>query len=154
GSLAAWSQNKVVKAADVKNREYRIISAGPVRSIVELTYEGWSVSGSLVTLRTRITQWAGDRGFYQTITSENAPSLALATGLPLKPNVPAFHSESGRTWLASWGEQVVRPGAGATGVVAGSNLGLGIVMIQPAAAKVLDDPANHLLTFSAQEGSA
>src|SRR5215831_14600555 len=52
GSVAAWSQNKVVKAADVKNREYRVISAGPVRSIVELSYEGWSISGSLVTLRT------------------------------------------------------------------------------------------------------
>src|SRR5262249_16760985 len=110
GSLAAWSQNKVVKAADVKNREYRVISSGPVRSIVELTYEGWSVSGSLVTLRTRITQWAGDRGFYQTVTADNAPNLAFATGLPLKPGVSAFHAESGRTWLASWGEQVVNPG--------------------------------------------
>jgi unsaturated chondroitin disaccharide hydrolase len=154
GSVAAWSQNKVVKAADVKNREYRVISAGPVRSIVELTYEGWSVSGSLLTVRTQITQWAGDRGFYQTVTADDAPSLALATGLPLKANAPAFHAASGRTWLASWGEQVVKPGANATGVVPGSNLGLGIVMIKPAAANVIDDSANHLLTFSAQEGSA
>src|SRR5215471_18212297 len=84
GSVAAWSQNKVVKADDVKNREYRVISSGPVRSIVELTYDGWNVSGSRVTLRTRITQWAGDRGFYQSITTDNTSSVALATGLPLK----------------------------------------------------------------------
>src|SRR5215467_440740 len=97
GSVAAWSQNKVVKADDVKNREYRVISTGPVRSIVELTYEGWSVSGSLLTLRTRITQWAGDRGFYQTVTGENNPSLTLATGVPLKASAPALHAQSGRT---------------------------------------------------------
>src|SRR5215831_9842590 len=154
GSVAAWSQNKVVKADDVKNREYRVISSGPVRSIVELTYDGWNVSGSRVTLRTRITQWACDRGFYQSITTDNTSSLSLATGLPLKPSVPVFHAETGRTWLASWGEQVVKPGAGATGAVQGSNLGLGIVMIQPATARAVDDPANHLLTFPAEAGSA
>jgi unsaturated chondroitin disaccharide hydrolase len=154
GSVAAWSQGKVVKAAEVRSRQYRVISAGPVRSIVELAYEGWNVSGSLLTLRTRITQWAGDRGFYQTVTAESSPGVALATGLPLKANVPALHAQSGRSWLATWGEQVVKPGARATGPVAGSNLGLGIVMIKPAAAGMIEDAANHLLTFAADGGSA
>jgi unsaturated chondroitin disaccharide hydrolase len=154
GSVAAWSQGKIVKAADVRSRQYRVISTGPIRSIVELTYEGWNVSGSSLTLRTRITQWAGDRGFYQTATAENSSGLALATGLPLKENAPASHAESGRTWLATWGEQVVKPGARATGSVAGSNLGLGIVMVKPAAAGAVDDAANHLLTFAADGGSA
>ncbi len=155
GSVAAWSQSKVVKAGDVRNRQYRVIAAGPVRSIVELTYEGWNVSGNLVTVRTRITQWAGDRGFYQTVTADKTPvDLVLATGLPIKRNVPAFRADTGRTWLATWGEQVVKPGAGATGAVAGSNLGLGVVMIKPSAASVLDDPANHLLTFLPDAGSA
>jgi unsaturated chondroitin disaccharide hydrolase len=154
GSVAAWSQNKIVKAADVRSRQYRVVSTGPVRSIVELTYEGWNVSGSLLTARTRITQWAGDRGFYQTVTAGNSPSLALATGLPLKAEAPALRAQSGRSWLATWGEQVVKPGARATGAVAGSNLGLGIVMIKPVVAGAVDDPANHLLAFSAETGSA
>jgi unsaturated chondroitin disaccharide hydrolase len=154
GAVAAWSQNKVIKAADVHARSYRVISTGPVRAIVELTYEGWNVAGSLVTLRTRIEQWAGERGFYQTITADPGPSVTFATGVPLKLNVPAFHADSGRTWLATWGEQIVNPGAGATGMVAGSNLGLGVVMIQPAAATVVDDAGNHLLTFSTEAGSA
>src|SRR5215831_2167992 len=38
GALAAWSQNKVIKAADVRARGYRVIATGPVRAIVELTY--------------------------------------------------------------------------------------------------------------------
>jgi unsaturated chondroitin disaccharide hydrolase len=154
GAVAAWSRDKVIKVADVRARGYRVISTGPVRAIVELTYEGWNVAGSLVTLHTRITQWAGDRGFYQTITADEKPNVTFATGLPLKLNAPALHATDGRTWLASWGEQVVNPGAGAKGEVAGTNLGLGVVMITPATAKAVDDAGNHLLTFSAEAESA
>src|SRR5260370_3289027 len=154
GAVAAWSQNKVITAAEVRARGYRVISTGPVRAIAEISYEGWNVAGNLVTLRTRITQWAGDRGFYQTITAEAAPNVTFATGVPLKLNVPAFHAATGRTWLATWGEQVVKPGAGVTGTAAGTNLGLGVVMITPATAKAVDDPVNRLLTFSTEAGSA
>ena len=154
GAVAAWHDDKAIKAADVRARSYRVISTGPVRAILEISYEGWNAAGSLVTLHTRITQWAGDRGFYQTISADAGPDLAFATGLPLKLTVPAFHSTNGRTWLASWGEQVVKPGAGATEPVSGTNLGLGVVMITPAAATPVDDPRNHLLTFSTQAGGA
>jgi len=154
GSVAAWHDGKVIKAADVQTRKYRVISTGPVRAIVELTYEGWSAGDKKITVQSRITQWAGDRGFYQTIAANAAPGFTFATGLPLKPEAPALHSTTGRTWLASWGEQVVKPGARATGPVAGTNLGLGVVMITPSAATSLDDPGNHLLTFPTQAGKA
>jgi unsaturated chondroitin disaccharide hydrolase len=153
GAVGAWRDGKLVRVSDVHARSYRVISTGPVRAIVELTYEGWNAGGRPVTLRTRITQWAGDRGFYQTISSD-APDLTFATALPLKTNVPVFHSANGRAWLASWGEQVLMPGATATEPIGGTNLGLGIVMITPSSANPADDPGNHLLTFSTQNGSA
>ncbi|HZE81105.1 MAG TPA: DUF4861 family protein [Candidatus Polarisedimenticolia bacterium] len=154
GAVGAWREGKLFKVSDVRTRSYRVISTGPVRAIVELAYDGWNAGGSLVTLRTRITQWAGDRGFYQTIKADAAPDFTFATGIPLKKEAPALHSTGGRTWLASWGEQVVLPGATATEPTSGTNLGLGIVMITPSAAAPVDDPANHLLTFSAQANSA
>jgi unsaturated chondroitin disaccharide hydrolase len=153
GAVGAWRDGKLVRVSDVHARNYRVISTGPVRAIVELTYDGWNAGGRPVALRTRITQWAGDRGFYQTITAD-APDVTFATALPLKTNVPVFHSAKGRTWLASWGEQVLMPGATATEPVSGTNLGLGVVMITPAAANAVDDPGNHLLTFSTQNGIA
>src|SRR5882757_195911 len=110
-AVAALRDGKVVKATDVEARKYRVISTGPVRAIVELTYEGWSTGDKKITVHSRITQWAGDRGFYQTITADAAPGFTFATGLPLKSEAPALHSTAGRTWLASWGEQVVKPGA-------------------------------------------
>src|SRR5260370_10435257 len=153
GSVAAWSEGKVIKAADVHNRSYRVISTGPVRAIAEITYEGWSAGDKKITVQLRVTQWAGERGFYQTITADAAPDFTFATGLPLKQEAPAVHSTAGRTWLASWGEQVVKPGARGTGPVAGTNLDLGVVMITPSTASSLDDPGNHLLTFPTQYGS-
>src|SRR5215471_1731383 len=110
GSLGVWADGKLIKAADVHTRGYRVISTGPVRAIVEMTYEGWNAGGRPLTVRSRITQWAGDRGFYQTITADPGTDFTFATGLPLKANVPSFHSQRGRTWLASWGEQIVKPG--------------------------------------------
>jgi len=154
GAVAAWHDGKVIKAADVAKRSYRVISTGPVRAIVEITYEGWSAGDRKITVQSRVTQWAGERGFYQTITSDAASDFTFATGLPLKHEAPVIHSTAGRTWMASWGEQVVKPGAGTTGPVAGTNLGLGLVMIMPSAATAVDDPGNHLLTFSASEGKA
>jgi hypothetical protein len=154
GSVGAWRDGKLIKVSDVRARSYQVISTGPVRAIAELTYEGWNAGGRPVALRTRITQWAGDRGFYQTITADAGQDFTFATGLPLKPKVPVFHSATGRTWLASWGEQVLKPGATATEPIPGTNLGLGVVMVTPAAAVSVDDPSNHLLTFSTQAGSA
>jgi unsaturated chondroitin disaccharide hydrolase len=154
GAVGAWREGKLIKVSDVHARSYRVISTGPVRAIVELAYDGWNTGGSLITLRSRITQWAGDRGFYQTITADAAPDFTFATGIPLKKEAPALHSTAGRTWLASWGEQVVLPGATATEPASGTNLGLGIVMITPSVAAGVDDPANHLLTFSSQNRGA
>src|SRR5262249_46044442 len=40
GSVAAWSQDKFVKAGEERSRQSSLIATGPVRSILELAYEG------------------------------------------------------------------------------------------------------------------
>ena len=67
GSVAAVVDGKVVKVADVAERSHRIVSTGPVRAIVELTYKGWKVAGQELTLVSRFTQWAGERGFWHDV---------------------------------------------------------------------------------------
>ena len=153
GAVGAWDNGKLVKAAEVGSRKYRIISTGPVRAIVELIYEGWKIGDRTITLRSRITQWAGDRGFIHAITVQNGSELTLATGLPLKKNVPAVHSQQGAPWLATWGEQVVQAGPTAIEEQPGTRLGLGIVMIS-ANGTPQDDEANHLLTFRLENSTA
>src|SRR5215813_754271 len=68
GAVAASVDGKTVRVEDVAERKWRIVSAGPVRVIVELTYKGWKVAGREVNLTSRITQWAGEHGFEHHIT--------------------------------------------------------------------------------------
>ncbi|HEX6186279.1 MAG TPA: DUF4861 family protein, partial [Pyrinomonadaceae bacterium] len=63
GAVGALVDGKAVRVSDVRERGWRIVSAGPVRAVVELTYKGWNVGGREVNLTSRMTQWAGKRGF-------------------------------------------------------------------------------------------
>lgn len=149
GAVGAWVDGKLVKVADVKDRKWRIISAGPVRTIVELEYDGWSVDGKSVTFRSRMTQWAGERGFIHEIFADNsADGLNFVTGLRRKPELATLFSPAqnanGVTSLATYGEQVVVPGPNQSASVPGQNLGLAVLTTYPVT-PVTTDPSNHLL---------
>ncbi len=157
GGVAALVDGKLVKVAEVKERQWRILSTGPVRTVVELSYNGWSFGGKTITLRSRITQWAGERGFWHAITANPADALEYVTGLTVKegirPVTSSGSSKSAPAWMATWGEQVVAPGATATEAVAGQNLGLAVITMMPQVT-FSQDAHNHLLKFHLQNGAA
>jgi unsaturated chondroitin disaccharide hydrolase len=150
GAVAALVDGKVVKVADVADRKWRIISAGPARVIVELTYKGWKVGGREVNLTSRMTQWAGEHGFEHQVTLEGG-DLTLVTGTVRHPNLQekvltptAAEPALVRAW---WGPQVVEEGPSATAIHNLPNQNLGIAIIAPGAgSKVIpDDPLNRLI---------
>ncbi|HMI54260.1 MAG TPA: DUF4861 family protein [Candidatus Saccharimonadales bacterium] len=158
GGVAAMVNGALVKVAEVRDRKWRIVASGPVRSIVELEYDGWSVGGRSVTLRSRITQWAGERGFWHVITASPAEGFSYVTGFTSRQEISAITSgDAGRnaaSWLASWGEQTAAPGPKAQpNMVPGQNLGLAIVTTMPRAA-FIDDAHNRLVKFDLQKGTA
>src|SRR5260370_30762241 len=124
GAVAAMVGGKLIKVADVKERKWRILSSGPVRSIAELEYDGWNAAGKIIHLRSRITQWAGERGFEHAISADSGNNFAFATGLPVKSGISPVNSEkdSPVTWIATWREQGVAPGATATEEIQGQTL--------------------------------
>src|ERR1700716_3042283 len=133
GAVAALVDGKIVKVSDVAERKWRIISAGPVRVIVELTYKGWKVGGREVNLTSRITQWAGKHGFEHRITAEGANGLTLVTGVVRHPGLEekvfqptATEPALVRLW---WGPQVEEEGPPATAIhnLPNQNLGLAII---------------------------
>lgn len=157
GAPAAWVNGVAEHVSDVDNRSWRIISAGPVRSIVEFTYQGWKIAGKSVNLRVRAAQWAGERGFVQTVTSADAGDLVFATGLTQQQSIPALRSGSGEdpVWLAMWGEQAVEGGNKAVSpIMRGTNLGLAVIMFPGTAASPNQDSKDYLLTFPLKNGSA
>jgi unsaturated chondroitin disaccharide hydrolase len=154
GSVAAMVDGKTIKVAEVKERKWRIVASGPVRTVVELEYDGWNAGGKIIDLRSRITMWAGERGFTHTIFAKSADDFEFVTGLPAKPGIEPATSgkDSPAAWLATWGEQVVAPGPTATEAVTGQQLGLAIITLAPHAA-FRNDGKNHLVDFKLSSGS-
>src|SRR5260370_14697142 len=68
GGVAALVDGKVAKIAEVAERKWRVIAAGPVRSIVEIEYKGWAVAGRTVDVLSCITQSTGEYGFQHRVT--------------------------------------------------------------------------------------
>lgn len=157
GAVAAWVNGVAEKVSHVENRSWRIVSTGPVRAIVEIVYTGWKVAGRSVTLRSRIIQWAGERGFTQEISSTDARDLIFATGLTNQQSIPPVRSQVGEdpAWLVMWGQQVVQGGDKATSpIMQGTNLGLAVIMAPWTKATPAQDSKDYLLTFPLKEGNA
>lgn len=160
GAVAALVDGKVVKVSDVADRKWRIISAGPARVVVELTYQGWKVGGREVNLTSRMTQWAGKHGFEHRITAEGAGGLTLVTGVVRHPGLQERVIEPttsepalARLW---WGPQVEEEGPPATAIhnLPGQNLGLAIIAQGRDSKLVPDDPLNLLVQPQMVKGSA
>jgi unsaturated chondroitin disaccharide hydrolase len=160
GAVAALVDGKVVKVSDVAERKWRIISAGPVRVIVELTYKGWKVGGREVNLTSRMTQWAGKHGFEHHITTVGADGLTLVTGVVRHPGLQekVFQPTSSEPALvrAWWGPQVEEEGPPATAIhnLPDQNLGLAIIAPGSQSTVAADDSLNLLVRPQVVNGAA
>lgn len=160
GAVAALVDGKVVKVSEVTDRHWRIVNAGPVRVIVELTYKGWKVGGREVNLTSRMTQWAGKHGFEHSITAQGAEGLTLVTGVVRHPGLAekVFAPTANEPALvrAWWGHQVVEEGPTATAILnlPDQNLGLAIIAPGRESKVAADDPLNLLVQPQVVNGKA
>lgn len=161
GSIGALIDGKAIKVSDVAERSWKILAAGGVRSILELTYKGWKIGNKTVDLTSRITIWAGQHYFEHAVTVSNGDGIQLVTGLPLKQDVEAIRLSSSangkaRSYLATWGRQVIKTGATATESLPDQNLGLGILVpnVAPKDAASPSDSANHLIKIPLEKNTA
>ena len=159
GAIGALVDGKVVKVAEVSDRSWRIVADGPVRSIVELIYKGWKVGDRSVDLTSRMTIWAGERGFEHRIRATNAEGLVFVTGLPRKPGLSEItRSEVGAASeiVGTWGHQVLKTGATATESLPDQNLGLVIFLSPPVSGStpLPQDADNYLAKVQTTNGIA
>jgi len=158
--VAALVDGKVVKVSEVAERKWRIISAGAVRVIVELTYKGWKVGGREVNLTSRMIQWAGKHGFEHHITVDGANGLPLVTGVVRHPGLQekVFQPSATEPALARlwWGHQVEEEGPPATAIhnLSDQNLGLAIIATGRESKLPGDDSLNLLVQPELKNGQA
>jgi unsaturated chondroitin disaccharide hydrolase len=157
GSVGALVDGKVVKVSEVSDRSWRIVADGPVRSIVELVYKGWKVGERSVDLTSRMTIWAGERGFEHRISATNSDGLMLVTGLPRKPGLSEITKAdvgSSSRIVGTWGHQVLMTGATATESLPDQNLGLMLFLSPLSSASPPADADNYLAPIQLNNGVA
>jgi unsaturated chondroitin disaccharide hydrolase len=152
--IGAMVDGKVTPVAEVADRKWRVISAGPVRALLEFQYTGWKIGAHTVDLVSRITQWAGEHGFEHRITVRNGDDVTFVTGIPNKlgtENLGALVAPAGV--LATWGHQVVVSGTKAQpNDLPDENLGVAVLAPSDEAGAVSSDEANRLLTIRPRNG--
>ncbi|MGA3237568.1 MAG: DUF4861 family protein [Bryobacteraceae bacterium] len=159
GGIGALVDGKAEPVADVADRKWRVIGAGPVRSVLEFEYKQWRVAGRTLDLTSRITQWAGEHGFDHRITltnPDNPDGLTLVTGVPYKSAVEDLQTAIPQIRaVATWGPQVVLGGNKAQTVdVPDENLGVAVLLPQDQAGDISKDDANRLIGVRPHDGSA
>jgi mannose-6-phosphate isomerase-like protein (cupin superfamily) len=154
GGVGAWIDGRAVPVADVSSRNWRIVASGPVRAIVELIYKGWRIGDREVSLNSRITQWAGERGYEHRINFDGPESFPLVVGLSRKPELQETTTGTYCS-LAIWGHQVVKAGTGATESLPNQNLGLAVLAPgTPKDCRLDGDPMNYVVRPQLKDGSA
>lgn len=83
GALREYHDNQICMLDTVESRTQRIISAGPVRTVVEMSDNQWHThGGQLIHLTERFTLYAGRRDVKVDVcSSEEMPDGSLCTGL-------------------------------------------------------------------------
>ena len=82
GALRGWDGQKPTMVSPVKSRGQRMVASGPVRTIVELTDEGWQLGGQTFNLRQNVIIYAGHRDCeVQVYQDTPAEGVQFATGV-------------------------------------------------------------------------
>lgn len=73
---------------------YELVTKGPVRSIIRLTYKGWQIGNNKIDLCEEISIWAGKYGYEKRISTTTLPgNYFLVTGIVNNLNTQPFTEE-------------------------------------------------------------
>jgi unsaturated chondroitin disaccharide hydrolase len=133
GSVAVLGQPALEPAG-----AWKVRADGPVRVIGELSCRGRSDGGGVTS---RITQWAGERGFEQRLFADANDPRVFVTGLPRRPGERelAIAPGNGSLVLATWG----------------GSLGLAVIVAPASGANApVDDRSRHVARLGLTGGQA
>lgn len=81
GAIAMIKNDSIYRLTNTDEAKFKIITEGPVRSIIEFQYIGWEVGGVKYDLTETISIWAGKRNFQSEIIFSGNESDTLVTGI-------------------------------------------------------------------------
>lgn len=140
GSFRGWKDNAPVTIDSVKTRGQRVVTTGPLRSVIEVIDREWDCNGKPVDMTQRYTIYKGHRDYEVEISLKGAPKGEIfATGVQkiMNDNVGFVDADG---LAGSWGWNL--PDKGMPEVT--DTLGLGICVPAPYLHKTLEDDVNYL----------
>ncbi len=146
GGDAIWKDGRLYRAENFKS--WRVLAAGPLRAIFELTYDPFDAGGVRVSETRRFVVDAGQNLFrvettFHTDSAARASPLTYATGFVKHAEGQVASSSwtsGGRVWLATW--QPVEKANGGHG-----ELGLGL-LLDRASLLGLQETDDHILALA------
>ena len=108
GALRGWDGNAPQMLKDVDHRTLRLISRGPLRTIVEVIDEGWNTMNpgkDKIDMTTRYTLYAGRRDCFVDVRFNKAvPEYRFATGIINVKNSEELSDKKGLRgcWGTDW----------------------------------------------------
>ena len=104
GALRGWDGQKPTMVSPVKSRGQRMVASGPVRTIVELTDEGWQLGGQTFNIRQNVIIYAGHRDCeVQVYQDTSAEGVQFATGvINLNEKMYSDHKGLVGDWGGNW----------------------------------------------------
>lgn len=108
GTLRGWDGSSPQMLKDVDHRTLRVVSRGPLRTIVEVIDEGWNTMNpgkEKINMATRYTLYAGRRDCFVDIKFNKAiPGYTFATGLINVKNSEELSDKKGLRgcWGTDW----------------------------------------------------
>jgi pectinesterase len=104
GGTAIWKNDTIYRADNFKS--WKIIANGPVRAVLELSYDPWSGGGLTITEVKRITIDAG-ANLYKAESRFETPGggdIPYAIGLVKRPGMRGIESkDKSWAWITGWG---------------------------------------------------
>ena len=121
GALRGWNGTEPTMVSPVKSRGQRMVASGPVRTIVELSDEGWQLGSQKFNLRQNVVIYAGHRDCQVQVNFETpAKGVEFATGV-INLNDKMFTDHKGLIgdWGGNWPNGVKDSIAGKPKIVVG-----------------------------------
>lgn len=138
GALRGWDGQKPTMVSPVKSRGQRMVASGPVRTIVELTDEGWQLGGQTFNIRQNVIIYAGHRDC-EVQVHQNAPvkEVQFATGvINLNGKMYSDHKGLVGDWGGNW------PNGAKDSIAGNPKIVVGLAVNVPEK-YVISEPANQ-----------
>lgn len=138
GALRGWDGQKPTMVSPVKSRGQRMVASGPVRTIVELTDEGWQLGGQTFNIRQNVIIYAGHRDC-EVQVHQDAPvkEVQFATGvINLNGKMYSDHKGLVGDWGGNW------PNGAKDSIAGNPKIVVGLAVNVPEK-YVISEPANQ-----------